>query len=97
MKCLIPILALSMTLLAGARADLTVASLHHHYRHREECRWRKSRVIPIIKPGVDPHEFQPTPKDVKQIAKADLVLFTGKHIEGISRSSSNPQAARGNL
>ena len=42
----------------------------------------RSESIPIIKPGVDPHEFQPTPEDVKQIAKADLVLFTGKHLEG---------------
>ncbi len=36
----------------------------------------------IIKTGVDPHEFEPTPDDVRRVAKADLVLFTGKGIEG---------------
>lgn len=36
----------------------------------------------LVKPGVDPHEFQPTPKDIKIISTADLVLNTGKGIEG---------------
>ena len=40
------------------------------------------KVIPIIKPGIDPHEFQPSPSDVKEIETADLVLITGKGIEG---------------
>ena len=40
------------------------------------------RVVGLIKPGVDPHEFEPTPDDVKNVANADLVLFTGKGIEG---------------
>jgi ABC-type Zn uptake system ZnuABC Zn-binding protein ZnuA len=39
------------------------------------------KVIPIIKPGIDPHEFQPSPSDVKEIETADLVLITGKGIE----------------
>jgi zinc/manganese transport system substrate-binding protein len=37
---------------------------------------------PIIKPGIDPHDFQPTPSDVKTITQADLVLLTGKGLEG---------------
>jgi ABC-type Zn uptake system ZnuABC Zn-binding protein ZnuA len=83
MKRLIAILALSMTSLADARADLTVASLSTITTDiAKNVGGDKVRIIPIIKPGVDPHEFQPTPEDVKQIAKADLVLFTGKQIEG---------------
>ena len=83
MKHLIAILALSMTSLVGARADLTVASLSTITTDiAKNVGGDKVRIIPIIKPGVDPHEFEPTPGDVKQIAKADLVLFTGKHIEG---------------
>jgi ABC-type Zn uptake system ZnuABC Zn-binding protein ZnuA len=39
-------------------------------------------VRPIIKPGIDPHEFQPSPLDVRQIESADLVLITDKGIEG---------------
>jgi len=39
-------------------------------------------LIPIVKPGVDPHEFEPSPSDVKEVSKSDLVLLTGKGIEG---------------
>ena len=83
MKRFIAILALSMTSLASARADLTVASLSTITTDiAKNVGGDKVRIIPIIKPGIDPHEFQPTPEDVKQIAKADLVLFTGKQVEG---------------
>jgi zinc/manganese transport system substrate-binding protein len=36
----------------------------------------------IIKPGIDPHEFEPTPGDVRKVADANLVLLTGKGMEG---------------
>ena len=39
-------------------------------------------VVEIVKAGVDPHEFQPTPGDVQEIAGADLVLISGKGLEG---------------
>jgi len=40
------------------------------------------KIASIIKPGIDPHEFEPTPGDVRKVADANLVLFTGKGIEG---------------
>ncbi len=39
-------------------------------------------VIEIVKAGVDPHEFQPSPGDVQQVAGADVVLVSGKGLEG---------------
>lgn len=39
-------------------------------------------ITEIVKPGVDPHDFQPTPADVQQAAAADLVLVSGKGLEG---------------
>ena len=39
-------------------------------------------VIEIVKPGVDPHEFSPTPGDVQNVAAANLVLISGKGLEG---------------
>jgi ABC-type Zn uptake system ZnuABC Zn-binding protein ZnuA len=38
-------------------------------------------VIGLVKPGVDPHEYQPTPGDLKQLAGARLILASGKHLE----------------
>ena len=42
----------------------------------------KVRVEEIVKGGVDPHEFQPSPSDVQQVTGADLVLVSGKGMEG---------------
>jgi zinc/manganese transport system substrate-binding protein len=36
----------------------------------------------LVKAGIDPHEFQPTPIDIKKISRADLVLSTGKGMDG---------------
>ncbi|MBV9127849.1 MAG: zinc ABC transporter substrate-binding protein [Verrucomicrobia bacterium] len=42
----------------------------------------KVQVIELVKAGVDPHEFQPSPGDVQQVAGADVVLVSGKGLEG---------------
>jgi zinc/manganese transport system substrate-binding protein len=39
------------------------------------------RVAGLVKPGQDPHEYQPTPFDLKQAADAKLILLSGKHLE----------------
>jgi zinc/manganese transport system substrate-binding protein len=39
-------------------------------------------ITPLVKPGVDPHEFQPSPSDIKAVSESDVVLLTGKGIEG---------------
>jgi ABC-type Zn uptake system ZnuABC Zn-binding protein ZnuA len=35
-----------------------------------------------IKPGVDPHDFQPKPSDLKIVSESALVLLSAKHMEG---------------
>jgi zinc/manganese transport system substrate-binding protein len=42
----------------------------------------KVSVSDIVKPGVDPHEFSPSPGDVEKVAGADVVLVSGKGLEG---------------
>jgi len=39
-------------------------------------------ITNLVKPGTDPHEFQPSPDDVRQVSNADLVLASGKDMEG---------------
>jgi len=83
MKTLVGILVLLIASVAGARAELKVASLSTITTEiAQNVGGGAVKVIPIIKPGIDPHEFQPSPWDVKQIEGADLVLITGKGIEG---------------
>lgn len=38
-------------------------------------------VAGLVKPGEDPHEYQPTPADLKQAGDAQLILLSGKHLE----------------
>ena len=39
------------------------------------------KVHPHVKPGVDPHVFQPKPADLRTVSSAQLVLLSGKHME----------------
>jgi zinc/manganese transport system substrate-binding protein len=83
MKLLLGILTLSLLSPVGAQAELKVASLSTITTDiAKNVGGDKIELFPLVKAGVDPHEFQPTPSDVKKIANANLVLFTGKHIEG---------------
>jgi zinc/manganese transport system substrate-binding protein len=39
------------------------------------------RVVQIIKPGVDPHEYEPTPADMQAVGAAKLVVKNGVGLE----------------
>ena len=79
---LIPIAGLALGV-ATAHADLKIASLSTVTTDlARNIGGSHVKVAGIIKPGVDPHEFEPTPADVKTVANANLVLLTGKGMEG---------------
>lgn len=42
----------------------------------------KVQLQEIVKAGVDPHDFQPSPSDVQLVSGASVVLASGKGIEG---------------
>ena len=35
-----------------------------------------------VKPGIDPHDFEPRPADLKAVSSADLILLSAKQLEG---------------
>ncbi|HEX8371825.1 MAG TPA: metal ABC transporter substrate-binding protein [Chthoniobacterales bacterium] len=39
-------------------------------------------VTGLVQPGVDPHEYEPKPAAIAVVARAQLVLASGKHLEG---------------
>lgn len=41
----------------------------------------QASVVGLVRPGVDPHTFNPSPADVREIADADVVLASGLSIE----------------
>ena len=78
--------ALTLVLFTGAataKADLTVVSLSTITTDlARNIGGSHVKVEAIIGPGVDPHALEPTPGDVRKVADANIVLFTGKGIEG---------------
>jgi ABC-type Zn uptake system ZnuABC Zn-binding protein ZnuA len=79
-------LTLLVLVIAGLpllRADLKVASLATVTTDlAHQIGGTNVTVEAIIRPGTDPHEFEPTTGDVGKVANADLVLLTGKRMEG---------------
>ena len=78
-----PAMVLILVAASSSRADLTVASLSTVTTDlARNIGGTHVKVTAIIRPGIDPHEFEPTTGDVRRVADADLVLYTGKGIEG---------------
>jgi ABC-type Zn uptake system ZnuABC Zn-binding protein ZnuA len=38
-------------------------------------------IAALVKPAVDPHEYEPTPADLRKVTDAQLILTSGKHME----------------
>jgi ABC-type Zn uptake system ZnuABC Zn-binding protein ZnuA len=56
----------------------------------------KVEVFAHVKVGVDPHEFEPKPADLKVVGSADLILVSGRHLEsyvGKLREAAGGKAA----
>jgi len=68
---------------ANLHAELKVASLSTITTDlARQIGGDRVKITEIIRPGMDPHDFQPTTRDIRNVADADLVLFTGKGMEG---------------
>jgi zinc/manganese transport system substrate-binding protein len=54
-------------------------------------------VLGHVKPGVDPHEFEPRPADLKAVSEAELILLSAKHMEGYVGKLKEATGAKGTL
>lgn len=50
-----------------------------------------------VKPGVDPHDFEPRPADLKAVSQADLILLSAKHMEGYVGKLKEATGTKGRL
>jgi len=83
MEAIIRLLLVTLAGVVGARAELKVASLSTITTEiAESVGGPAVRVTRLVKPGMDPHDFQPSPREVREIEDADLVLLSGKGMEG---------------
>jgi ABC-type Zn uptake system ZnuABC Zn-binding protein ZnuA len=54
-------------------------------------------VLGHVKPGVDPHDFEPKPSDLKAVTQAQLVLLSAKHMEGYVGKLREATGTKGKL
>jgi manganese/zinc/iron transport system substrate-binding protein len=53
------------------------------------------QIVSLMGTGVDPHLYKPTREDQAAMLSADLVLFSGHHLEGKMVDGLHEQASRG--
>lgn len=86
---------------AGKYADidedklLIVTTLFPQYDFAKQIAGDKAEVVLLLSPGVESHDFEPTPSDIILINKADLFIYTGDEMEpwvaGILESIDNTE------
>lgn len=54
-------------------------------------------VTAHVKPGVDPHEFEPKPEDLKIVGDAQLILLSAKHMESYVGKLKQATGTKGDL
>ena len=74
---------LAISLIASqASAGLRIScSMFPVYDFTRELTAGHAEVSLILKPGIEPHDFEPSPKDIKAIHDSDVFVFTGAQME----------------
>lgn len=72
--------------LASGRAEepatlRVVVTLFPQYDFARQIAGGKAAVRLLLPPGAESHSYEPTPSDMKEIAAADLFVYTGPHME----------------
>ena len=74
---------LALTLPSFADGKLRVSSFSTVLTEiAEQVGGDRVAVTSHVKPGVDPHEYEPKPADLKAVGEAKVVLLSAKHMEG---------------
>ena len=60
---------------------LIVTTLFPQYDFARQIAGDKAEVVLLLSPGVESHDFEPTPTDIILINKADLFIYTGNEME----------------
>lgn len=81
LRCLIAV-ACALSTLHAADAPLRVATLNTVLTEiAQQIGGDAVRVDGIIRPGIDPHAFEPSAADMRVLSEADLVLASGLQLE----------------
>ncbi len=68
--------------ISGASEKLNVVASFYPLAHfAEQVGSEHVKVVNIMPPGVEPHEFEPTPRDMKEIWGSKVFIFNGAGID----------------
>ncbi|MFM1655354.1 metal ABC transporter substrate-binding protein [Brevibacillus sp. B_LB10_24] len=59
-----------------------VATFYPMYEFAQKVAGDYADVTALVPPGVEPHDWEPTPKDIQTIADADVFVYNGGGLEG---------------
>ncbi|WP_019120033.1 metal ABC transporter substrate-binding protein [Brevibacillus massiliensis] len=59
-----------------------VATFYPMYEFAQKVAGDYADVTALVPPGVEPHDWEPTPKDIQTIADADVFIYNGGGLEG---------------
>ncbi|MBR1912896.1 MAG: zinc ABC transporter substrate-binding protein [Treponema sp.] len=77
------VLVLCASMACGAKSDsknkkvTVVASMFPQFDFVRAVAGSNADITMLLKPGAESHSYEPTPKDMKKIQKADLFVYTG--------------------
>ncbi|HUG37293.1 MAG TPA: zinc ABC transporter substrate-binding protein [Candidatus Limnocylindrales bacterium] len=66
---------------SSAQKPLVVASFYPLYEFSRQVAGGRAKVVSLVPPGVEPHDWEPSPQDVAQVQKARLFVYNGGGFE----------------
>jgi zinc transport system substrate-binding protein len=60
-----------------APRPLVVASFYPLYEFARQVAGDRAEVVSLVPPGVEPHDWEPAPRDVARVEKASLFIYNG--------------------
>jgi len=64
-----------------ASTPLVVASFYPLYEFTREVAGSTDRVVSLVPPGVEPHDWEPSPQDVARVRDARLFVYNGAGLD----------------
>lgn len=92
------LIILALTVFSSAQDKLRVSSFSTILTEiAEQVGGDRVVVTGHVKPGVDPHEFEPKPGDLKKVGDAQIILVSAKHLEGYVGKLKESTGTKGTL
>ena len=75
---------------SAAHAEIKIScSLFPIYDFTRAITQENAKVSLLLKPGTEPHEFEPSPMDIKNLNDSDIFIYTNRNFEHWAEKISN--------